>query len=139
MTFPLTAILDIGSKVLDRVIPDPAAKAAAQLELLKLSQTGELAVLTAETDLAKGQIDINKIEAASENPMKSGWRPAIGWICAAGLAYQLVVRPLLGWATTNLWQWSAPPPLEFDTLMTLLFGMLGLGAYRTAEKLKGAV
>jgi len=38
----------------------------------------------------------------------------------------------------NLFGWTLPPQLEMDTLMTVLFGMLGLGAYRTVEKVKGA-
>ena len=135
---PWSPLVEIGSKLLDKLIPDPAAKAQAQLELLRLQQNGELAELAAQTQLAQGQIDTNKIEAAAGGVFKGGWRPAIGWVCAAGLAYQLILRPVLGWAAQNLWGWSVPPPLEMDTLMTLLFGMLGLGAFRTAEKIKGA-
>lgn len=132
--FDLGSILDFGGKVLDRVIPDPAQKAAAQLELLRLAQNGELAQLTADTEIAKAQIEVNKVEAASESLFKSGWRPAAGWACVGGLAYQVIARPLLGWAGANLLHWSAPPALEMDTLGTILFGMLGLGAYRTYEK-----
>ena len=50
----------------------------------------------------------------------------------------MIVRPLFGWAATNWLGWNAPPALELDTLLTLLFGLLGLGAYRTVEKVKGA-
>ena len=46
--FPITALLDIGSKVIDRLIPDPAAKAQAQIELLKMQQEGRLAELQAD-------------------------------------------------------------------------------------------
>lgn len=128
-------IFEFGSKVLERVIPDPAQRAAAELELLKLKQSGDLAVLSAETDLAKAQIELNGIEAQSDNLFKSGWRPAVGWVCAFGLGYQLLLRPLGGWAMLNILDWKElPPSLELDTLMTLLFGMLGLGAYRTFEK-----
>ena len=57
---PISAMLEVGSKVLDRVLPDPAQQAAAKLELLKLQQSGELAQLT-------GQTDTNKLEAASSS------------------------------------------------------------------------
>lgn len=49
----LDAILKIGEKVLDRVMPDPAAKAEAQAKLMELAQKGELANLQAEVDFAK--------------------------------------------------------------------------------------
>lgn len=130
----LGGLFDLANKVFDKIFPDPESKLKAQMEMLKLQQTGELAVLEAETKLALGQMDINKVEAASDSFFKSGWRPSVGWICTFGLAYQIVIRPLLTWVGTNTAGWVAPPALELDTLMTLLFGMLGLGAYRTYEK-----
>lgn len=135
---PFSPLIELGAKIIDKVIPDPQAKAQAQLELIRLQQQGELAELNAQVQLAMGQQKINEVEAASDGVFKGGWRPATGWICAAGLGYQMFLRPLLGWAAVNLWGWDSPPPLEMDTLLTLLFGMLGLGAYRTVEKVKGA-
>ena len=52
----LSGLFDLGKGLIDRVLPDPAAKAAAQLELLKMQQAGDLAQLAADTDLAKLQI-----------------------------------------------------------------------------------
>jgi hypothetical protein len=130
-------ILTIGSKILDRVIPDPNQKAAAQLEFFKAQQAGEFKEMDNDLQLALAQNETNKIEAASDSFFKSGWRPAAGWVCVSALFYQMVCRPLFGWAATNLWNWSAPPTLELDTLLTLLFGLLGLGAYRMTEKIKG--
>ena len=49
----LEALLGIGGKLIDKLIPDPAAKAAAQLELAKMAQDGELAKMANETDLYK--------------------------------------------------------------------------------------
>lgn len=51
--FPIGAILDIGSKLIDRFLPDPEQKAKAQLELLKMQQDGELARMANDTELAK--------------------------------------------------------------------------------------
>lgn len=132
----LDAIPLIG-KVLDRLIPDPAAKAQAQLDLLKMQQSGELAQLAADTDLAKGQTDVNKQEAASTNTFVSGWRPFIGWVCGLGMASQFVIGPLFTWGATLYGHPTAFPVLDMGTLLTLLFGMLGLGSMRTVEKING--
>lgn len=128
---PLTAIFEIGSKVLDKFFPDPAQRDQAKLELLKMQQTGELAQLAADTTLAQMQTDVNKVEAASTNLFVSGWRPFVGWMCGCGLGYQFLVYPILiAWAPKIV-------QLDMGTLVTLLFGMLGLGAMRTTEKLQG--
>ena len=133
---PITAAMDLGGKLIDRLIPDPAQKQAAALELLKLQQSGELAQLTADTDLAKGQLGVNQAEASNASMFVSGWRPAVGWTCCAGLAYSFVVRPIAApWVMKYL---GAPmEALDMGTLGTLLFGMLGLGSMRTVEKING--
>jgi hypothetical protein len=51
--FPLAELLGIGSKLIEKLIPDPQAKAVAQLELAKMAQDGELAKMANETDLYK--------------------------------------------------------------------------------------
>jgi len=124
--------------IIDKIIPDPQAKAAAQLEVLKLNQAGEFKQLDADLQLALAQIKVNEIEAGSADNFRGGWRPAVGWICAFGLATQFILRPLLPWAVEALGGTVAPiPPLDMSELFGLLFGMLGLGAYRTVERLKG--
>lgn len=85
----------------------------------------------------QGQTDINKIEAASPSLFKSGWRPGAGWVCVIGLALQFIVAPLLSWGTRLYGHPVDLPPLDIEFLMTLLVPLLGLGAYRTAERLKG--
>ena len=49
--FPLTALLEVGSKLIDRLIPDPENKAKAQLELAQMAQDGELAKMANDTKL----------------------------------------------------------------------------------------
>ena len=49
----LDSLLGIGNKLIDKLIPDPAAKAQAQLELAALAQNGELAKMANETDIYK--------------------------------------------------------------------------------------
>jgi hypothetical protein len=48
---PLTALIDVGGKLIDKLIPDPEAKAKAQAELLKMQQDGELAKMANDTKL----------------------------------------------------------------------------------------
>tara|TARA_R110000822_G_scaffold254506_3_gene380748 strand:+ start:401 stop:808 length:408 start_codon:yes stop_codon:yes gene_type:complete len=127
---PVSALLDIGGKVLDRVFPDPAQQATARLELLKLQQSGEL------TQLA-GQMEINKVEAANPSVFVSGWRPAIGWVCGAGFAVQFVIGPLAEWGSALYGHPVKFPQMDTGTMMPLLLGMLGLGGMRTAEKMQG--
>lgn len=95
-----------------------------------------IAEIDAEKESIRGQVEINKAEASSSSLFKGGWRPMVGWVCASGLAYQMVFRPLLEWVS-SMYMWMPPPSLELDTLLTLLFGMLGLGAMRTTERLGG--
>lgn len=133
----LAALLPSLMQVIGKVLPDPQAAADAQRRLVELAQQGELAQLDADLKLALGQLDINKAEAQSGSLFIGGWRPAVGWVCVLGLAYQFLAFPLLGWAGANLAGWSAPPVLDMGTLLTLLGGLLGLGGFRTAEKIKG--
>jgi hypothetical protein len=127
---PVTALFEVGSKVLDRVLPDPAQQAAAKLELMKLQQNGELAQIT-------GQMDINKAEAASSSVFVSGWRPSVGWVCSSGFAVQFVIGPLAEWGAALAGYPVKFPHMDTNTMMPLLLGMLGLGGMRTVEKMQG--
>lgn len=51
--FPLTALLSVGEKLIDKLVPDPEAKAKAQLELTKMAQDGELAKMANDTKLVE--------------------------------------------------------------------------------------
>ena len=131
------ALIEAGIKVIERVFPDKEAADKAKLELLKLQQEGTLAELASETTIAEKQADINITEAASPNIFHSGWRPAVGWICALGLSYQFIARPTMNFVLAIAGYNVEMGALEIETLMTLLFGMLGLGWFRSQEKLNG--
>lgn len=126
---PVTALLDIGGKVIERIWPDPAQAASAKFELFKLQQSGELQQIA-------GQLEINKAEAANPSVFVSGWRPFVGWVCGFGLVYSFIGQPLLVWASLNF-HFAIPPTLDLGTLLTILGGMLGLGSLRTFEKVNG--
>ena len=127
---PVSALLDIGGKVMDRLWPDPEKAAAAKLELFKMQQSGELAQMA-------GQMEINKVEAASSSIFVSGWRPFIGWVCGSGFAIQFVIGPLAEWVSAVYGHPVKFPAMDMGTMMPLLAGMLGLGVMRTAEKING--
>lgn len=119
-------------EILDRVLPDPTAAAEAKTRLIELAQAGELEVLRAETEIAKGQIGVNTVEAAGDW-FRAGWRPAAGWVCVVALAYQYLICPL-----SPLWTGGQQlPQVDSSDLMTLLLGMLGLGGFRTFERVRG--
>ena len=133
----LGGLFDLAGKVFDKIFPNPQQAAEAKLKLFEMQQSGELKVLEAETTLALGQISINKAEAESTDFFRGGWRPFIGWVCGLGLFYQFLLRPILTFVLMVFeTKVQTMPALELDTLMTLLFGILGLGAMRTTEKLK---
>jgi hypothetical protein len=128
--------------LIERFFPDPEKKAAAQLELLRMEQTGALAQLAAETDLAKLQIQVNVEEAKHANIFVSGWRPAVGWCCAAAFAYSYVLLPFLQFVVFSFGtaamaeQLKLAPALQLSEMLPVLFGMLGLGSLRTVEKVR---
>jgi len=133
---PGTLLLSLGGKIIDNLIPDPAAQAAAKLKLLEMQQQGQFKEIDTVVELAKQQTDVNKVEAASPSLFIGGWRPAVGWTCVAGLGYNFIGYPMMTWAS-HYYAIPAPPPADMGTLLTMLGGMLGLGGLRTTEKIKG--
>jgi hypothetical protein len=135
----LPILLSVLPSIIDKVFPDAKAADEAKLKVMEMAQKGELAQLDADMRLAVAQLEVNKAEAASGNMFTAGWRPAVGWICAAGLAYEFLIAPMLPWLALAVFGKQLPdlPDLPMETLLTLLLGMLGLGGLRTVEKVKG--
>lgn len=70
--------------------------------------------------------------------LTAGWRPVIGWVCVAALGYQFIGRDLIVTLLLNLVDNPVmPPELDAVELMALLGSLLGIGGYRTIEKIKG--
>ena len=129
---PVTALLDIGGKVIDRIWPDPTQAAQAKLELFKLQQSGDLAIIA-------GQLEINKVEAGSTNWFVAGARPFILWGCGVAMLYAALFEPLLRFVATVVFNYNGPFPVLDSSLTTqVLLGLLGLAGMRTAEKLNKA-
>lgn len=84
-----------------------------------------------------GQIEVNKIEAKHSSVFVAGWRPAVGWTGAAGFAYASVVQPVGNWLARVVGGYQGElPVLDTTMLMTILLGILGLGAARTYERVQ---
>lgn len=115
-----------------------AITAEERLKILDSVTEMEKLSLQADQAINEGQMKINEIEAASPSFFKSGWRPATAWLCISGFFYMCLLRPLLPWFLTIAGQSVPPmPPIETEILLQLLAGLLGLGGFRTFEKVKG--
>lgn len=124
--------------IINKLIPDKAAQAAAAEKLQALAAAGELQQeMTQLTAITAAQSDVDKVEAASSSIFVAGWRPFIGWTCGAALVLDFVIGPLATWGASIAGHPIAFPQLDMDTLMPLLTGMLGMGTLRTVEKIKG--
>lgn len=132
------ALIPVLGNLLDRLFPDPAQQADAKLKLLEMAQRGDLAQLDADLKLATGQMEVNKVEAASTSLFVSGWRPFIGWVCGAAFAFKFIGGPLVVMLMTAAGHPINLPQFDFTEMSTVLLGMLGLGGLRTVEKIKGA-
>lgn len=122
----LGPIMEIGSKLIDRWMPDPEKKAAAELEFLRLTQEGDLKQVLA-------QLEINAKEAMHPTIWVAGWRPFVGWTCGVGLVYHTIIHNILEWVAA-IAQWPMPPALDSDLLIYVLGSLLGVSALRTYEK-----
>lgn len=128
---------DFGSKIIDRIWPNPIERDAAKLELFKAQQAGEFKEMDQVFQLAQGQIGVNTAEASSASIFVAGWRPFIGWVCGAAFAYKFVLAPAAAFAMTAAGHPILLPVLDFTEMSTVLLGMLGIGGLRTIEKIRG--
>lgn len=131
----LTAILGIGNKLIDKLIPDPEAKARAQLELAKMAQDGQLEEM-------KTQMSAIIAEAQSADPWTSRARPSFLYVVYILLLWSIPMGVLTVFypeaaqrftAGFKAWMDSIPEPI------LTLFGtvMLGYVVGRSWEKVKG--
>lgn len=133
---PWTVLIDPVSRLLDKLIPDPEARAKAQAELLKSEREADLEALRLVLSGDQQQAAINQQEASNPELFVAGWRPFIGWVCGVALGYHFVLQPLLAFAIANAGGTVQLPAFDMETLSTILMGMLGLSSLRTIEKIK---
>jgi len=133
-----TLLIDPLSRLIDKLIPDPAARERAKVELLKTERESDLEELRLAITADQAQTTINQTEAMHPDLFVSGWRPFIGWVCGVAFAYHFVLQPLLAFAILNAGGEVKLPQFDMEALFTVLMGMLGLGGLRTIEKIKSA-
>jgi len=124
--FPITALFDIGTKIIDKLIPDPEAKAKAQQELIKLQQEGKLAELNADMNEQNNVSERWKSDMSSDSWLSKNIRP-MALIAILGGYFVFAMMSAFG-LNAN------------ESYVTLLgnWGMLVFGAYfgsRSLEKI----
>jgi hypothetical protein len=123
--------------IVNKLIPDPVAKAQAQLQLLQLQQNSTFKEIDAQLQQSAQQTDTDKVEAANTSLFVAGWRPFIGWICGTGLGWNYIGISILSFLTTAFGHPIVVAKADLSEMMPLLIGMLGLGGMRTFEKING--
>jgi hypothetical protein len=133
---PWNLLIEPLSALLDKLIPDPAAREKAKLELLRAERGNDLEEFRLAIAADQAQTAINQTEATHADLFVAGWRPFIGWVCGVAFAYHFILQPLLAFAILNGGGEVKLPTFDMDALFTVLMGMLGLGGLRTIEKIK---
>lgn len=113
--------IDAIGNVFDKLFTSDEERATSDAVLLRIKQHPHLV-----------QAEINKIEAGHRSVFVAGWRPAIGWACAVGLAFAYVINPIIQWITGE-----PGPDLPMESIDAMVTALLGLGALRTFEKATG--
>jgi len=119
------AAIPLIQTVIEKFIPDKDKANELAHEVATLAENHS-------HEIAKRQIEVNQQEAAHKSLFVAGWRPFIGWTCGIAMANNFVLMPYLA-AFFSL----DVPVLDMGEMMPVLMGMLGLGAYRSYEKVKG--
>lgn len=126
--FPLTAILDIGGKLVDKFFPDPAQAEAAKLKLLEMQQSGELAQLNADVSEQHDLTSRLQADMGSDSWLSKNIRPLT-------LVFILITYTVFGLMSA----WDVEVNNNYVELLGQ-WGMLIMSFYfggRTLEKIMG--
>jgi hypothetical protein len=126
----LQALIGPVAGLLDKFIEDKDTKNALAHEISTMAERHA-------QELAKGQLEVNKVEAASKSMFVAGWRPAVGWVSVLGMASNYILIPFSNFGLALAKSDVVIPLIDTTTMMPVLMGMLGLGAMRSVEKVQG--
>lgn len=134
------AIAEIASGIFSGVVKPILDKFVVDAEQ---RQEAELMFFKQAHEINLGQLDVSKVEAASSDKFTSRGRPFVIWVCGAGFAYSMIVKDILNWGIAVLALYldrpiPTLPPIDTTVMFDVLLALLGLGGYRTYEKVKGA-
>ncbi len=140
--FLIGPISEIIGRVIDRVLPDQEAASQAKQKLAEMDKEELKEIMSTLSQSDVNQTDINKLDAVAGDKFQSRWRPFFGWACGVAFAYSIVAQPFLDYMIRVAVFLSGTPLKDFPTLPIVneyllvfaLTGILGLGAYRTHEK-----
>ena len=127
---PVSNVASAAAEIIGLFKANPTVKAQLSQQLDETALSGQIQEVLAE-------IQVDAVEAASKSTFVAGWRPGIGWVCGAAMAYAYIVQPLGGFLLAAVGHPVALPAVSLSELMPVLLGMLGLGAMRTVEKVQG--
>lgn len=116
-------IADLAGKVVDRLWPNKTEEERAQL--------------AAAVSVVHGQLEINRVEAASPSVFVAGWRPFIGWVCGVSCAWNWLGLSVAKFVLAVAGHPVQLSPADLSEMWPLLAGMLGIGGLRTFEKIRG--
>lgn len=118
----------------------------AVFELRKAEITERIEARLMQPQLLQAETTLKEAEHSSV--FVAGWRPALGWVAASGLAWEFILRPVIastlhivslsGWNPVGCIQAAADlPHLDAEQLMALVAVLLGVAGFRSFEKAKG--
>ena len=137
---PWDSAIELIKVGVEKIWPDKTKADEALAAMRAAEAQGAFAEIESQWANAKDQLAVNQQEAASQSVFVAGWRPFIGWVCGSAFAWSFVLQPAY---VTILASFGHPvlqqnlPVLDFIQIQPVLYGMLGLGALRTSEKVKG--
>mgnify|MGYP005636577063 CR=1 FL=1 len=126
----IQALIGPATKLLGKFIEDKDTKNKLAHDIATMAEKHA-------QELAKGQLEINKMEAQHRSIFVAGWRPFLGWGLSFAMIWHFVLVPMItfGFAYAGA-EIPELPAFDLESLMTVLMGMLGLGGLRTFEKYK---
>lgn len=125
----VSALIGPATSLLDKFIEDKDQKMILAHEISTMAERHA-------QELAKGQLEVNKVEAASKSMFVAGWRPFIGWVCGIGFLSNFIIIPMANFGLALAEVSIVIPMIDTTQMMPVLMGMLGLGAMRTVEKVQ---
>ena len=127
-------LIDDVKDLVSEAVVDKDKKLQIEYQLAELEDRAQARA----DELIKAQIEVNQVEASHGSIFVAGWRPAVGWVGAGGLAYSAILEPLMSWTAKVVFSYTGTfPVINTELLLYLLGGMLGLGGMRSWEKAKG--
>lgn len=129
----LGGLIDPVTDLIGEVVVDKDKKREIELKLQEIVDRADQRY----HEELMGQIEVNKVEAQHASIFVAGWRPFIGWTSGVGIAYTFVLAPFIEFVARASGYTQEMPLPDAAQLMTLVTAMLGVGAMRSYDKMKG--